>query len=86
MLCFTGRQFYTCNKGPGQGCSFFQWADENPEQAAAATQRWGAGDGQQRNYNYNPAPARGFRGRGGRGAGRGGAGPRKCGQCGEEGM
>lgn len=24
----TGRQFYTCPKPRGQGCNFFQWADE----------------------------------------------------------
>ena len=24
----TGRQFYSCSKPRGEGCSFFQWADE----------------------------------------------------------
>ncbi|KAK3730446.1 hypothetical protein QZH41_012648 [Actinostola sp. cb2023] len=71
-----GRLFYACPKPMGQGCSFFQWADQDgPPAQSRGFGTTGRGTG---------------RGRGagtGRGAGRGSGGgkKRKCGNCRMEG-
>ncbi|KAK3091602.1 hypothetical protein FSP39_021083 [Pinctada imbricata] len=78
-----GRPFYACNKPRGEGCNFFQWADE---------------EGSASSFNSGGRFGGGGGGGGGgttrkkRSADSDGGGPstkraaRKCGLCGEEGM
>ncbi|KAJ8319013.1 hypothetical protein KUTeg_004104 [Tegillarca granosa] len=36
-----GRQFHTCSKPRGEGCNFFQWADENDSSGGTTGSGWG---------------------------------------------
>ncbi|XP_013416438.1 DNA topoisomerase 3-alpha-like [Lingula anatina] len=67
-----GRPFYACPKPRGEGCGFFQWADEEPDSMLSSNAGDHFGNGaRKRNSNTNRQP--------------GEKKSRKCGLCGEEG-
>ncbi|XP_069123502.1 DNA topoisomerase 3-alpha-like [Argopecten irradians] len=68
-----GRQFFSCNKPRGEGCNFFQWADEagNNENTGGGGMWNQGGDNKKRGGSNTGGPAA--------------KKARKCGLCGEEG-